>query len=120
MRVRPSGESRPARGDNAAQAGEIRAMARALERGLGEGPRGGDKDGGAFIGNCRQQGGGAAGREDHGGALQQRCEPGPGSSVGNQQPVVWPEVGMQQKVGQRADQLGRQPEAGERRGDIGG
>ncbi len=63
--------------------------------------------------------GGGGGREDDGGAFQQRGEPGPGRAADDQQPVVRPEVGVQQQVGQRADQQGGRPEAGERRQFVG-
>ena len=111
MRRRPSGESGPP------VATIVRRLARfgrrpgALERRLGEELGRGDQDGGAFLGGGGQQVAGGGGCEDDGGAFQQRREPGPGRAD-DQQPVVRPQVGVQQQLGQRADQRGGRPEAG--------
>ena len=106
MRRRPFRRERAAGGDDRAQVGEVRAAAGTLERGLGEGLRRGDEDGGAFLGGGGQQCAGRGGREDDGGAFQQRGEPGP-RRADDQQPVVRSQVGVQQQLGQRADQQGR-------------
>ena len=100
MRRRPSGERGPPVAMIVRRLGEVGAAAGAPERRLGKGAGRGDQDAGAFRrGGCQQvsRGGG----NDDGGAQEFRRAPRPGGA-GDQQPIVWADVRVQQGVGERA------------------